>query len=268
MEGVRLPYPHPDWKACDFFQAQTVGSSSEPYYTSVWKTRPDSVVVPVVESDEVYVLNSSNTMPPLLGSRGPSAIIPAPGFEPYSRVGSTILWKRIVLRLWLETSLSVVVQPEHLRVSLVYSRIYNGSNIWGSPWHYPARWQDVYLPCGALNSTDPYGTHNELNRDNMRNVTVLKEWFFTNGCATHLDPLDNLNDVKDFTQVKTFVCEMDLPDLPHVWECDNPEPFCHPKCGKGDLLLLVNSSEVLDEGIATSRFRLRFSGRLYFVDAQ
>jgi len=265
MDGQRLPYPHPDWKAWDFYKAESVTGPSEPYYTAVWKTRADSIL-PIVESDEVYVLNSLNVVPPLIGTRATIQLQPVPGYHQWERVGSDIFWKRIVLRLWLETNASTLfVQPEHLRVSLVYSEMYNQNPTWGNPSHYPARWQDVYLPSSVVDASDAYGTHSELNVANMRRCTVLKEWFFTDGAATHLDPLDNLNDIKDLTQVKTFVCAMDLPDLRHTYAKDSGG---HPILGKGDLLLLVNSSAELDEGVVTSRFRLRFCGRLYFVDAQ
>ena len=275
MEGCRLSYPHPDWKAWDFYDPASLLSPSRFIEVQAWHTRHDDIVVPpFVVSDQVYVLNQELGSTYYSGSGIRSLLMrPKFGYNQYDRVGNKILWKRIVLRLILETTNDQSIierRPEVLRISLVYSRVPNGAgHEFSTDGEAPVRWGDVYTNIAADPLYGHLGVHNELNLANRRNILVLKEWMFCEGSTDlHIDPLQGLGDVIDRTLRKTFVEEMDLPDLPNEWGPINPDDAAFGHFGLGDLCLLVNSTEPLVAGLSRSRYRIKFSGRLYFVDAE
>jgi len=271
-----LSYPHPDWKAWDFYDPETLLSPARFIEVSAWHTRPDTLLGLGRVSDECYVLNMDLGATYYSGSGLRSlALRPLKGFNQYDRVGNRILWKRVVLRLILEATndMSIIEKrPEILRISLVYSRIASGAgHLMATEKECPVRWADVYNWVGdaaGVGASVGSGVHSEMNLANKYNIIILKEWMFCEGTTeAHVDPLQILLDVNDRTLKKTFVTEMDLPDLPHDW-VENDTVSTWSKYGYGDLCLLVNSTEPLVEGLSRSRYRIKFSGRLYFVDSE
>lgn len=270
-----MAYPHPDWKAWDFYEPETVFSPARFIEVIPWHVRHDVTIIPWRYSDQVYCLNQDLGYTYYSGSGLRNLWLrPVPGYNKYDRTGSRILWKRIVLRLVLETNadmLEIIRRPEILRISLVYCRVASGgSDARARLGLAPVRWQDVYDDhIGSSGTTSDLGVFAEMNLANRDNIIILKEWMFSEGTTDlHLDPLDGFQDVLDRTQKKCFVHEMDLPDLPN--EYVHPPTITDPRdCefGHGDLCLLVNSTaDVLNE-TSSSRYVVKFSGRLYFVDA-